>query len=124
MGASHDTTCICHKPYANPNDPAAKWEQVPVEWGRLAGVENLGQKAFGPAYDVLAEWLEVGNKHALAIDGKHPMDGEFARSSLEVIHGVFESHFQGGNRMTLPLEQRDHPLVRRVEKGATAKVGA
>jgi len=36
--------------------------------------------------------------------------------SMEMIHGAFESHFQGGNRMTLPLERRDHPLERRLPR--------
>ena len=37
---------------------------------------------------------------------------EDGRVTLEMIMGVFESHRQNGQRVALPLAQRDHPLAR------------
>ena len=57
-------------------------------------------------------WLAWFHKKTSAND-KHPMDAENGRLSMEMIHGAFESHFQGGRRIAIPPEQRDHPLARR-----------
>lgn len=93
------------KPFINPNNSEG-WQEVPVEWGRWGERHNLY------AYDLWAQWLDDPGARPMEVDGRHPMDAEFGRQSMEIIHGAFESHFQGGARVKLPLARRDHPLTR------------
>lgn len=68
------------------------------------------------------EGIQEVHNHVMAVrelvasvraPGKSPQcDGIEARWTLEMIHGVFESHVQGGLEVKLPLERRDHPLAR------------
>jgi hypothetical protein len=104
IGAASAKPWIFPKSFANPNDPSA-WREVPVEWGEWGQRHNIY------AYALWEQWLR--EDRAMAVAGKHPMDAEFARQSLEIIHSAFESHFQNGARVALPLTQRDHPLARR-----------
>lgn len=89
---------------SNPNDPTATWEPLAFDW---AGAENR-QVAF--AYEHWAQWLADQPAEV------HPMAGIYGRQALEVVHGVFESHFQNGARVSIPLAHRDHPLERRVPR--------
>lgn len=110
LGAAAAEPFFCPKPFVNPNDPEAKWQRIPVEWGKWGEQHNVY------TYDLWAQWLADPRAKPMAIGGKHPMDAENGRLALEMIHGAFESHFQGGNRVALPLTSRDHPLERRWRK--------
>jgi predicted dehydrogenase len=107
VGAAAAQPFLSAKPYADPNDPAAQWHPIPVEW------DKWGQEHNAYTYDLWAQWLANPAARPLAGGGTHPLDAEHGRAALEIIHAAFESHFQGGNRVALPLEHRDHPLERR-----------
>ncbi len=109
IGAAPAKPWIYPKAFVNPND-ASGWREVPVKWA------DWGQRHNIYAYDLWEQWLR--EDRAMAVAGKHPMDAEFGRQALEIIHGTFESHFQQGARVMLPLAQRDHPLARRAGKKA------
>lgn len=110
LGVAAAEPFFCPKTFTNPNDPDAKWQPIPVEWGKWGQEPNLY------TYDLWAQWLADPKAKPMAINGKHPMDAENGRLSMEIIHGAFESHFQQGQRITIPLTQRDHPLTRRMAK--------
>jgi predicted dehydrogenase len=93
---------------ANPNDPDIKWEPLEYTYGEYASIEGANPRTVTMGYDHIADWLAT--KQA----GVHPMSALYGRQALEVIHGTYESHFQGGRKITIPLERRDHPLERRV----------
>jgi len=113
LGVAKAEPFFCPKTFVNPNDPDAKWQPLPVEWGKWGQEHNIY------TYDLWAQWLADPKSKPMAVHGKHPMDAENGRLSMEMIHGAFESHFQGGNRVALPLPQRDHPLARRMRKETT-----
>jgi len=113
LGVAKAEPFFCPKTFVNPNDPDAKWQPLPVEWGKWGQEHNIY------TYDLWAQWLADPKSKPMAVHGKHPMDAENGRLSMEMIHGAFESHFQGGNRIALPLPQRDHPLARRMRKETT-----
>ena len=110
LGVAAADPFICSKPYASPNDPQANWTPIPVEWGQW-GMEHNNY-----TYDLWNQWLTDPASKPMAIDGKHPMDAENGRLSIEMIHAAFESHFQNGNRVAIPLKDRAHPLERRMKK--------
>lgn len=49
---------------------------------------------------------------AITGDQQPQCSAEDGRALVEVICGIFESHVQGGRRVTLPLAARDNPLAR------------
>jgi predicted dehydrogenase len=110
LGVAKAEPYFCPKTFVNPNDPDAKWQPIPVEWGQWGQEHNLY------AYDLWAQWIADPGAKPMAIKGKHPMDAENGRLSMEIIHGAFESHFQDGNRVAIPLKNREHPLTRRMAR--------
>lgn len=63
------------------------------------------------------DWIDRGNKvlvkeflTAIEKDGKVPTPGSDARLALEMIQGVYASHFAEGKRLAIPLVDRRHPL--------------
>lgn len=91
-----------------PNDPEAKWEPLDCSFAEYARIEDCSTRTIAMSYDHIANWL------ASKQNGEHPMDAAYGRQALEIIHGTFESHFNGGNRITFPLPQRGHSLERRL----------
>ncbi|MCC7519517.1 MAG: Gfo/Idh/MocA family oxidoreductase [Verrucomicrobiae bacterium] len=110
IGAAAAQPFFCPKPYVNPNDPDAKWQPVPFEWGKWGQEHNLY------TYDLWAQWLADPDAKPMAIHGRHPMDAENGRLAMEIIHGAFESQFQDGRPVTIPLLNREHPLQRRMTR--------
>ncbi len=110
LGVAKAAPFFSPKTFLNPNDSDAKWQPIPVEWGKWGEEHNFY------TYDLWVQWLADPEAKPMAINGKHPLDAENGRLSMEMIHGAFESHFQDGNRVTLPLKERDHPLERRWKK--------
>ena len=65
-----------------------------------------------------ASAMQPGNQHivrdligALETNRKPLSSGHDARAALEMIMAVYESHIRG-NRVSLPLAERSHPLTR------------
>jgi predicted dehydrogenase len=111
LGAAKSGVFQYPKTYVNPNVPTAAWREIPVEWSPKWGEQhNLY------TFDLWTQWLANPKAGPQAIDDRHPMDAEWGRQSLEVIHGAIESHFQNGARINIPLKRRDHPLTRRMKK--------
>lgn len=102
---------------ANPNDPDVKWEPLEYSYGEYNAIENANPRTVTMAYDHIADWL------ATKQTGVHPLSALYGRQALEVIHGTYESHFQGGRKITIPLERRAHPLERRVNTEAKSRDG-
>jgi len=109
VGVAKADPQFCPRTFLNPNDPEAKWQPIPVKWGQWGEEHNLY------TYDLWSQWLADPHAKPMAINGKHPMDAENGRYSMEIIHGAFESHFQDGNRIAIPLKNREHPLARRMK---------
>ena len=109
LGANPGTAFLSRKSYANPNDPQSGWQPVSVELGKW------GQQQNPFTYELWAQWLTNPDKQPMGIDGKHPMDANNGRRAIEIVHAVFESHFQESRRVALPMPQRDHPLERRLQ---------
>jgi len=103
-GASEALPLRC----ANPNDPEAIWEPLEFTYGEYAGLPNANRRTVAIGYDHIAHWLSSEQS------GEHPMSALHGRQALEIIHGAYESHFQGGQRIAIPLLRRDHPLERRI----------
>jgi predicted dehydrogenase len=93
-----------------PENPKLGWQKVWVEdWH------------FYPDHmpRPLNDWIHRGNQilikdflEAIAQDKPPPTPGTDARLALEMIQGVYTSHFAGGTRLTIPLKERRHPLGR------------
>jgi predicted dehydrogenase len=96
------------RPFALP-DQAADWQILqpepypPPEGATVPPSAN----AMHPANQILAADLLA----ALEEDRQPISSGHDARAALEMIMAVYESHIRG-NRVTLPLEDRVHPLAR------------
>lgn len=63
------------------------------------------------------DWIHRGNQilvkdflNAIVQNKNPPTSGPDARLALEMIQGVYASHFASGARMSIPLQQRQHPL--------------
>lgn len=66
---------------------------------------------------VSKDWLDRGNRIIVADliaaieENRDPIaSGRDAQLALEMIQGVYASHLQGGRRLAIPLETREHPL--------------
>lgn len=92
-----------------PEDPKLAWEKVWIEdWH------------FYPDHRPrpMNDWLQRGNRtlvedllQAIREDRPALASGQDAASALEMIQGVYASHFAGGARVPIPLAQRRHPLA-------------
>jgi predicted dehydrogenase len=97
------------RPFALP-DQAADWqvlEPEPYPAPEGAGPPPAGASAMHPANQILAADLLA----ALEEDRQPMSSGHDARAALEMIMAVYESHISG-DRVSLPLAQRSHPLSR------------
>lgn len=103
-----DTEPLAHWVSGSPFQPTAKpraW--VPISSGgigRREPIDNIGQQVADhvPAVRDLLEAI-TEDRPPLCSD----VDG---RSTLEMVHGVYASHVQGGKVVSLPLATRTHPL--------------
>ena len=96
------------RPFALP-DQAGDWEVLePEPYPPPEGaVMPAGANAMHAANQVLA----AGVLAAVEEDRQPLSSGHDARAALEMIMAVYESHIRG-NRVTLPLAERSHPLSR------------
>ena len=97
-------------PTVQPEKPELAWEKVWVrDWHFTpAGAERPMQ-----------DWLHRGNKvlvneliEAIEQEREPVASGQEAHWVMEMIQGVYASHFAQGRRLPLPLEERRHPLSR------------
>ncbi|HET7767636.1 MAG TPA: hypothetical protein VFN74_02605, partial [Chloroflexota bacterium] len=96
------------RPFALP-DQAADWEVLePEPYPPPEGASvPAGANAMHPANQMLAAGVL-----AAAEEDRQPLSsGHDARAALEMIMAVYESHMRG-NRVSLPLAERSHPLTR------------
>ena len=66
----------------------------------------------------LRDWLHRGNEvlirellGAIEANRTPSASGRDAHLATEMIQGVYASHLAGGQRLALPLTNRDHPLI-------------
>lgn len=96
-------------PQIVPENPELKWEQIWIQDWHFTP-EHLRRNN--------RDWLDRGNQ-ALVTDlidsiGKErePLaSGRDAHLAIEMVQGVYASHFAGGTRLSIPLENRQHPLA-------------
>ncbi|MGH2371397.1 MAG: hypothetical protein ACRDI2_24760, partial [Chloroflexota bacterium] len=94
------------RPFALP-DQATDWQVLQPEPQPLPAGAPAGAGAMHPANQVL-----VRDLLAAVETGRQPnSSGHDARAALEMIMAVYASHIQG-QRVPLPLEERQHPLAR------------
>jgi predicted dehydrogenase len=89
----------------SPGRTGKSWE--PVSSNGIGQPETLPNA--GPTGGNMATVLDLVD--AIEQDRPTLANLEDARSSQEMILGVFESHRQGGNPVAFPLENRKHPLA-------------
>lgn len=93
-------------PFKPVNEPRA-WQNISTAGvGKPEPIEGLGAQVGGhltAAYDLLAAIREDRQPLCSAVE---------ARTTVEMICAVLESHRLNGQRVTLPLEMRDNPLGR------------
>lgn len=89
----------------SPGRTDKKWE--PISSNGIGQPERLPNA--GPHGGNMATVLDLVS--AIEQDRPTRCNIEDARASQEMILGVFESHRQGGNPVTFPLENRKHPLA-------------
>jgi len=86
-----------------------------VEWAKT-WVENWH---FTPEHKPrdLSDWIQRGNRHlaqrlikAIEDGGEPDAGGEDALFVMEMIQGVYASHFRNGQRVEIPQTPRAHPL--------------
>ena len=84
-----------------------QWEKVPIDLERL----RIGDGLWGRRQSI---W-SVRDMVTSIKEGRQPqLGGSAALTSLECVFAVYESHFTG-TRATLPLKERRHPLVNRLQ---------
>ncbi len=103
-----DREPLVHLRRGNPQNPAASgtpW--IPVSTGGLGVPEPIPDLAQRIAsHQAAAEDLIDAITH-----GRPPLcDAEAGATTVEMVCAIFESHRQGGARVALPLQTRDHPL--------------
>ncbi len=70
-----------------------------------------------PGVRISTMYRELMQAHAEGVDPS--ASGDNGRTAFEMILGLYESHRAGGQRISLPLSQRHHPLERwRAEDGS------
>jgi len=64
------------------------------------------------------QWLRLGNQflandliNAIENDREPLTSGTSARLVTEIVQGVYASHLQQGQRISIPLRDRQHPLL-------------
>ena len=98
--------------------PWVEWEEVPVRYERysIEGIDNdhpalrRGEIYFARE---MIDAIEEGREHTCS--------GWEALQVMELMMGCFVSHFEG-HRVSLPLEERGHPLVRIREEAGLGPV--
>ncbi len=89
-------------PVYDPNSPEA-WQRIP-----LTDEEMSLHGQVWPAMQIIRSIDEM--LRCLEKDREHISDGRAGRAALEMIQGVYSSHFSG-TRVTLPLADRRHALL-------------
>ncbi len=66
----------------------------------------------------MSDWLPRGNRYlvsqlirAIENDTEPVASGQAAQFIMEMIQGVYASHFTEGRRVAIPQRQREHPLA-------------
>ena len=97
------------RPFALP-DRAADWQVLEPE--PYPAPEGAGAPPEGASGMHLGNQILAADLLAAVEENRRPMSsGQDARAALEMIMAVYESHMRG-NRVTLPLSERSHPLAR------------
>ena len=84
-----------------------KWEKVTIDPDRF----KIGGKLWENRQSI---WSVRDMVNSIREGSQPQLGGAAALTSLECVAAVYESHFTGA-RATLPLQERRHPLVRRLE---------
>ena len=87
-----------------------RWEKVPVDAERFRIGKGLWERR-------QSIWSVRDMVDSIREDRQPELGGKAALTSLECVFAVYESHFTGA-RARLPLEERRHPLVRRLGQKA------
>lgn len=87
-----------------------RWEKVPVDAERFRIGKGLWERR-------QSIWSVRDMVDSIREDRQPELGGKAALTSLECVFAVYESHFTGA-RARLPLEERRHPLVRRLGQNA------
>lgn len=105
-----DQEPFAHLLAGNPFQPAKdarQWTPISTAGvGQPEPIANLGKQLMGhviPGRDLIAAMRENREPLCSARDGA---------LTVEMICAVFESHRQSGQRVALPLKERDHPLTK------------
>ena len=96
--------------------PAVLPDLENLEWKKL-WIQDWHFTALHQPRPIRREWLRIGNQ-VLAQDLIDAIDqnrdpipsGQNALFLTEMVQGVYASHFADGRRMSIPLENRSHPL--------------
>ncbi|MFG0262793.1 MAG: Gfo/Idh/MocA family protein [Novipirellula sp. JB048] len=104
-----DSEPLAHLIPANPFQPAKEprpW--IPISSGGIGKPEPLREIGHQVAHHVPA----VQDLLAAIREDRPPLCSDVdGRATLEMVHGVFASHVQGGKVVPLPLATRRHPLA-------------
>lgn len=104
-----DTEPLAHWIPANPFQPSAKprpWIPISSDGiGKPEPINDIGQQVANHipvVHDLLSAIREDRPPLCSDVDG---------RATLEMVHGVYTSHVQGGKTVPLPLATRTHPFA-------------
>lgn len=104
-----DTEPLAHYVPGNPFQPSAKprpW--IPISSGGIGKPEPIDKIGRQVANHILA----VRDLLSAIGEDRPPLCSDVdGRATLEMVHGAFASHVQGGKVVPLPLATRSHPLV-------------
>lgn len=96
-----DARPLAHYREGNPLDPKNQADWQPIGNTDPEAIAQAQNHIF-PCRDL----IESVEKNRQPICGLSE-----ATTTIEMVMGVFQSHFSGGSRVVIPLENRDHPLA-------------
>jgi len=99
---------LWHLPHPMEGAPADLADWQPVDLG-----DRAGDDAIATMFAELAR--------AVAGDSEPPGSGIEGRWAFEMILGIYQSHREGGRRVSLPLTDRRHPLEQWRSEAGTAR---
>jgi predicted dehydrogenase len=86
------------------------WEQIELD----ASAFLISGKAWQSRHTI---WSAQNIRDAILNENQPELGGRNALTSLECVSATYVSHFSG-QKVQLPLEERSHPLVKRLNRGA------
>lgn len=105
---------LCRRP--TPPEDGADYEPVPIPPTVIPGAEPLDLSLCGQPDVPAAPFFLEANRNAMLdlmaaieVDRRPSSDAVTARTTLEMIHGIYAAHLEG-RRITFPLLERRHPL--------------